>query len=1504
MTDANARVLGNDKDVLQHIMPVGNVTRNVLPTIPEMPYTDLTQFNTTNYQSLTDFMKVYMSPSVYGELRIGAMKPGAGGPVPITLRDYISITYFDPSDGMKEVTAANLSLANIRNYKWAITINFGPAALFDSSAIRIGFCMSDSNQDYAISYDNSGETVELIGNTAGGFGARYLGKRTGGIPASVTEYTRNTIPYFEIRVLQTGKTIVDNFTTYGPGTAVFDGRHGVTGSKFIDNTDYVRDNYLSISGDPAKDESYIWFKAIDVPASGDAVYVPYTYFATAYSSAQNGQEAPSAVGLSSTPERVISEANTAGLATAYASLSISDGKKTWAGANFAKNPYIKVTFDQNANPASNETFLNPSSQYYMGDRNILVANPNKEAGASADVPDLVVEKLNNGGTHRDVRSGLVITKKHMRSTSLQFTITLMAWRKEAGEFTVSAGSSVSVKVPMTVANDFIQISSESGTTAVGGMATGTLQAVTSSGAKSVGLHAPANNAIDSVLYDTTLKFQSTSNYDTVNSAAGAYTDWADQNYYREKAFFSVRSVHNTFSAEERARLSDASGSAINTISPNSIYGYFGGSGSSAKTTFQTNFGLGSYDADANPTTGYDPNPNFDKFFQLDLDSDNTHFNIIPVNKTFLNFDQATEKTRDAWLAEYNLAEDANGIYYPLRLLAYDDFAGTGFAGASYYGVCIKVYIRNSTPTVTPSYKTNSEGLYPMANGYQFPVYLRRVDSALYDGDGQEQKYLINLAAITSEMDIGVKDSGYYMSKEDVEALEDAFERLTTDYMLEPEIRVLGTNNPTITLTLDEDKNNLLLTVRKRPAGFDASLPAQIFSVTFKDSQNNQYAMGTEKDVTEKASVVIKIMYSNSKPQIQEKAAEVVGNQNAGNHITMKTGSSFRLVTTDYNSYMSAKDQVLYPDGTTALDLFNRREGATADMGSATGWWATQTATALSDDATITGQFKTNRGSVESPASGFIGNLAVAIDDTPWALRFDDRQIRINNYAAGSTSAGSKLLKIDTAKDRIPSLDPDYSSNSYPISLMFTATGSTNGPLKVEVPVFDDRNMSRETFVFYVTIISTAPIAKNGTGSNDPRNTFNGVDLATGEGFDENDKKYIYETSISIGETKSFKLSDFVYDLDVGEDANLGLAGNMVLPADASRYIDAVYSSASPATISITGRNHHVNTAAPYCDIQFNIYDPGASDNSEGTSVPITLRVKTWRASLALEQKALDQAGNATMKVEAASVADGGETRIRLVTNAAKSGALGVNDPVVIDTDYNGTADNNYVGTTATRYSVHVYSLLNIKDDGTIGPNIAPERLKQTEYSDYKLFSYVQGVGGEPSALVFNSDKNDSSKLFWSYVDDSRLSFMADGSSFVIYALMRTPNAAVSGENPIIREFPLYVEIEKPTEDREHSDSPGFQGSAGFKMNLTVKNSIIESADDFGISEDVSKNFLDFIGQRGDEQEYRVFDKADYENNSVLFKDADNQNLASDPGKFEKFEGDNISVATPATRYRK
>ena len=1437
----NSVLLGTSPDGLQHIIPVAGTVayRGQLPTVPTHFFgqSNAAQFNTWgslqtgiggNSVLGTDFFRVFV-PDGHTVLshgwNNGQIAPGA-----------FELVWFERQGGgqYNPVTVGT----GRQNLHWALRMTLPPAHFADS-ALRISFAIADSDQ-------------EVHGGRAGGFATHGRSNHN--------DTQHNEVRHFTLHVVQSARTLLNNFTdlTYNGAHTLnhtLRGRRHTGGSTVEPNAEY------HISGHPF---NTISFDGITVPGAGvdgsapSSIYVPYAYFASAWLSApQGGNASPSAIGLATTYTSLRTTASGIDAAAARASLSLRSGDRVWTGGTFTQNPYITVEFlGQDTNTAR---FLNPSSPYYMGNRLIrYLVGPGTASGITSEYNGTtVITDMTNAAQHRDVTSGLRITKNDIRGDDLVLSVSVMAWGSAGGLFN-AASEPVVIDVPLRVENDPIEVQSLGGqvmddgiTTTVPGGAhlvqngMPVLDVLTDMniGARTVGL--VNTSEPDSFQAQSRRDFNFGFNGETVNRN-NQLGPAATRNTHRERAMFLARSVNFDFNANN-AGFNDFE-TRNSTQGQTSVRdGFFGG---------QTAMDNAIADPSSFNANRVNPNAGFERFFRITnlmqtnnitTGSDSDSFAIIPIRRTQLNTDLYSQDTNATAPSpeSFGLRQctrtgslTQGSWYFPLHLLVYDEFAQSGWYNASMHAVLIRVFIFNAAPQANSGFLTvNPEGNLIGAVPYRTIRVMSNTSRTF------------SLREMLFEGDARVSGMHFMTRQEIMMMIPDPLERMTTDYVMLYRGNVLSGTQNGIAFILDDADNTRSLTISagQRLPDMDLADRAGALEFVFADAMGGGFGpwTGSASDRERRATISFEIRFNNSPPTLTPEI--IMGEQ----LITLRTGDWFRLAVGCRNAFTN--------NGARQVGTINNLQPG---FDGTTGWWQQ-----ASDQNRNFSQTATDF----VPGSGHLGDFIVASHERPWSVRFGTVAIT----RPGSDvplSAGASELTPFTNHNMLYS---SFTQNAFsPLSLEFRAVGVVDR-LNIAIPVYDEQN-ARTMLRLQIRIESTPPAL---------------IDSHPGWsalGLSRDAQSGRFDVRMYVGDELSFELLHFVYDADRGDNErlflrNFGVAHFMInnQPRSGDGIIAIDYGAFGPSgrrAFTISAHNFHgigLNDEQNFSTVVFDVQDPQGPLWQR-----VELRVTTMRSPLNYRS---DAVRDTTVTVRSAQEqADAEPNDINVVVPlVGPSTSSYRNTTVIVDNDF---------GALNTRYDVRVYSLINVSEVGGVhGAAINPLSTDFIQNRENHLIaSFRHNLIG--SGHLFDREVRFDPAIspnialgvleFWRFVDLNSFTISPSGCSLLLRPLTRTP----SNPQGVLGALPLLIVVTRcnARTDDEHANS------RDFRLNLRIQNSrpvAVGNTGNNGWSTNAEFNhldgsFLSFHGRGGSNHErtFTVFEQgnigASGDSDFVLFRDRD------------------------------
>ncbi|MDE5562622.1 MAG: hypothetical protein K2J01_03645 [Clostridiales bacterium] len=174
------------------------------------------------------------------------------------------------------------------------------------------------------------------------------------------------------------------------------------------------------------------------------------------------------------------------------------------------------------------------------------------------------------------------------------------------------------------------------------------------------------------------------------------------------------------------------------------------------------------EGNVNPYT-FDPNPNYSRFFDVSPSSGSSEsLQFIPKAKTQPNFPETmTDAEKTAYYNKYNLKVDNAGkVYYPFRVLFYDEYKGSAFTDGFIFAAVIRVYIENDTVKVNRSamdatdFNRNSNVNLPEAfRNKAIPKYTVNLSTS--------STYYIDMTSLLKDDDIILSGTNYATASDTV-----------------------------------------------------------------------------------------------------------------------------------------------------------------------------------------------------------------------------------------------------------------------------------------------------------------------------------------------------------------------------------------------------------------------------------------------------------------------------------------------------------------------------------------------------------------------------------------------------------------------------------------------------------------------------------------------------------------------------------------------------------------
>lgn len=681
-------------------------------------------------------------------------------------------------------------------------------------------------------------------------------------------------------------------------------------------------------------------------------------------------------------------------------------------------------------------------------------------------------------------------------------------------------------------------------------------------------------------------------------------------------------------------------------------------------------------------------------------------------------------------------------------------------------------------------------------------------------------FTLNVSSLMYDSDMRYNTNGSYYSATQVGAL-DEFSSLTIDYVAPIGIQDNMIGNTNVELVADDNNQTITITFGDRShKDVDGEISAS-FKLTFSDSANNANTL-----VSPNNTMVINIVFKNSRQQVASSALSTL------DKITMHTGDTFVLATTTYSEYMSN----IGDDGLTYFD----DRGSSYLTSDKFGDWANASVQNFDYDMTDNDH----------------GNniLPFATDDMPSSIRFSRSEV----------TADSNYI-VCTAYDLVYHEGTNIQSA---LTLAFTANGAGKN-IPITIAIYDESYDNVMYYTFYVDVLSTSPIPKEDTSLTE------GLDTAAG--FDSVLKNYVYTTTVRIGDEISFNLTDFVNDIDYGDNAKLVIDTSNSKPShnDGPIYIDEVPTYSDQfITIGLNGALnkisivctdfHNDDFSKVYSQVKFYIADPSGAD-----SVLIVLNVYAVPSSMVVEGsvngstsvgndinvKGLDQ-----YAIDCADDDITDETVVDIIKKTADTDS----DAIIIDPDLTGSS--------SVKYSVKIYTMFYVQTNGSYTDYSLYSSNWANHKEDFLAVEYNQvAQGGELITYATNGDG--SVEALWNHISIEDIKFSEDGSVMYLAPLSRTPLIG-TGTLAVLNSMKILIEVTKHTSSY---NEVGVNKVGSYTTKVGVDNSIATAVGDTGLNYNYYNDGNDFLEYHTTSASYRDYDIADItnpSNNNVLFTDCD------------------------------
>ena len=1455
-----------DYDALQHIMP-DNDAANMLPVASlKTPAVGGGYFDKTTPATAVTFTNPYSeytneSAEVENTVKIVWFINSAGS--------YHLVDPSDPADLNKYSTTLQECLEK-DSLRWAIKIT--PAASFGTSGLEITVRYRDSSPD-------GGCTTSLNLPV-------YVGKR----PNTTTLNSRASATFnYSIGSLGITKNLVafadpnneanDNRYSYSDGT---DNRYPAGDPFYYDSVE-LENNANTGADTPA----YIPVSYLAVPQE-IAHSMTYTvdFAFSRYLRDEHG---------------IVNPANPTDLTkNMWASMTLLDPVTglSWTGDEIANNPYVNIEYTEDFSAISADKYLN-TPLYFWND-----GEENRSSDAAL----------------REDLFGFKLTKKSVRSKGrLELNVSLAKYQYDSGsnnttvsgakgQRSVNADTSKvdpieTVTLYIEVPNDNMQLSNS-----VMELSTAALnKANPSSGSNAAEFTIGSQNAIISLVGDDAAKnalsrtnYRLFAEYDYDSSLPRDYltapykspiTGSVTTRTYKERAYFLNQSVTGLSQDYIDRLLDGTSGNRTygKNVTDAQLAAYFGikekdASGNAVNLADELNkIRDGSRQAVINP--GY---TNFFTVSPMGRDDANLSFRAVrrislDAETVFDKMNGGVEPSADDMLSVYEryiaseeqlkglavkMVNNSVVVYYPFRVVVYDDYEGSGFFEGSYQMLEIDVYIGNSNPYANKAMISTDS-----ADGrYYYNLDIAKGDS-----------YMMRISDFFGDNDMRLNNVYAYKTREELEKSGNSVIDInTSDYYVAPPAGTTGNVFSTLRLTAATDVENVAIEFNGKydvPAKqnvedaaktgyyYDNAMIGSIrFTAVNRAKNVSKFTLTFSDNARVSVSIEFRITISNQAPV----ALIADGGQTyvKTSDIKMRTGEVFTMLATSWDKFIGGMYAItgVSPNAEFGDDFYTKGyvdNGRTVELNQAqkteiTNKYAIgrfsdyeqfsnrnrksnsyteayarfdfsdvglesklkdRRTEFIFDSTKVSGTYAYEDGRGNHYASGNLGYLALADDDLPWGLKF-----RITDSVIGVATDAISAMPLNTLGD------------SYAVAYQFKANSGCNN-VPITLRAYDAEGKSIQ-FTFRITVENSDPEL---VGENVESEKYGGIRFETGE----------YRLTMTYGQVLEIPVSALAFDNDLNDRYNLrtqrayngsafeidGFGG-----ISSNDYISAE-DGLSRITLRCTGVLLGDKTDTV---VRFRVVDPLATK-----PLQITIRISTKYSPLT------DAANTNNFEVKSVEeyydALDNNPSVLNLVGGSAATDK-------VKDGDFGAPV----------RYGVQVYALFDILGSGALR-TVTPANATGVNSEAYELLNYSTDTG--KSTETVNETALKKFEFIRKYFDfdiasdDASVSFVPTG--------MRISGA-----------LPLYFKVTKTVGAGNYDESVNRVG--GVTVNVTVKNSapysIGETATNSGsfandsLAVKPSANYLTVRGCAGYAQEYRLWNRDD--NDRGLFADYDDEDELS------------------------
>ena len=616
---------------------------------------------------------------------------------------------------------------------------------------------------------------------------------------------------------------------------------------------------------------------------------------------------------------------------------------------------------------------------------------------------------------------------------------------------------------------------------------------------------------------------------------------------------------------------------------------------------------------------YDPNPGYEKFFDVTpSEGSASMLQFVPKAKTQPNI-AVDSADFEKYVKDNHLAYDAGDadkkLYYPFRILFYDEVSGTPFTDGYWCLALIKVYINNDPISVNPKV-IGDKDVY-IYDGVKYPNYTFKLSKAT--------SFYLDVSSLLVDNDIVL--NGTSMAVDSDTAWQNADQNVK-DYLVMPDPALTNDN----VIAKDSKIKTLPITVTAGGTGltdttlvFNATCAFKgdiVIKYTFADSVNKLTGKGGSS-----VTIVFTVKYNNENPTAN---VDTFGGGNSMN-IVMKQDDSITFYVSDSTLFKNDAN-----GGFRSYDELLKQN--TADRVSFPLGKTEQSAQQMLADY-----------NGKSAGDGDLGSLVIGSDDAPTTLRFSSYHDN-TSFPAGHES-DERYFEFTVPQNGTFYREQDQQRS--PVAVTLKAKGVVSTVYTMEL-IDGEGNTVRVSV--NITVQSSAPRLKTGDGDET---------LPAGLTVDKAAQNPTLLYTMHYGESKEFLLSDFMYDADMDDYSGFGIVEN----SDKTKFniVGGALSAAATGSLndaSITLRAvDAIVDKSDYATVSFRVED---AHGVASEIITIKVMIEPSEESVIATERAPYAA---TLKSYAEYIDDGESITVDLVSAAASAVLFKDADAAAASTKY-------------------------------------------------------------------------------------------------------------------------------------------------------------------------------------------------------------------------------------------